>query len=278
MKRIAFAYLCIHLLPSSALGAPNTAAPKNQAIIIEVTNVLFKENTSALIRKIGLGSVLGYAITHWKNPGDVCLDMLEHMSKEPGQAASTRLTYKDRVMPRCVVEWNCGQKCNQELRKEVVAYIQKLDKEKYFSSQREKDIVYRILELVFNPEELHDVAQPISQVVRMIKQLKQKGYKLYALSNIAQEPFEIMKKNHAELVELFDGIVISAQVKSIKPDAKMYNHLLDQYKLEPGNCIFIDNDKENVAAAKKLGMNAIQYTTFKKVRSELKQLGVSSTH
>lgn len=62
MKRIVFLYLCIHLLASSALGAPNTAAPKNQAIIIEVTSVLFKENTSALIKKIGLGSVLGYAI------------------------------------------------------------------------------------------------------------------------------------------------------------------------------------------------------------------------
>ncbi len=279
MKRIVFLSFCMNLLVSNALGIQNTTTPqKNQSIIIDVTTVLFKENTSALIRKIGLGSVLGYAITHWKNPGDVCLDLLENMSREPEQKPSTKLTYKDRVMPRCIVEWNCGQKCNKELRKDIEAYIQKLDKANYFSSQREKDIVYRILDLVFNPQELPDLAQPIAQMVRLIKQLKHNGYKLYCLANVAQEPFDIMKKIHPELVGLFDGIVISAEVKSIKPDKKIYNHLLTQYKLDPATCIFIDNDKENISAAEKLGMTGIHYTNSKKIRSNLKQLGITSTH
>ena len=278
MKRMLSLNVFATIYTIFALTSTNSIAQEKNIIVMEISTVLFKENTSALVRKIGLGSLLGYAITHWKNPGDVCLDMLENMSKDPEQKPPIKLVYKNRVMPRCIVEWNCGQKSNQELRKDVEAYIQKLDKENYFSSQREKDIVYHILDIILNPEELPTVTQPITQMVRLIKQLKQHGYKLYGLSNVAQEPYDTMKKIHPDLVELFDGIVISAQVKTIKPDTKMYDHLLTEYKLTPANCIFIDTDKEHIDAAEKLGMSGIFYTNAKKVRRHLKQFGVASTH
>ena len=58
-----------------------------------------------------------------------------------------------------------------------------------------------------------------------------------------------------------DGMVISYEVHSLKPDHTIYRHILDKYDLKPKESIFFDDRAENIEAARELGMEAVQITS-----------------
>ena len=57
--------------------------------------------------------------------------------------------------------------------------------------------------------------------------------------------------------ELVDGGVISYQIREIKPNPAIYQHLLQKYQLKPEECLFFDDRPENTEAARKLGIEAV---------------------
>ena len=57
----------------------------------------------------------------------------------------------------------------------------------------------------------------------------------------------------------FDEIVISSEVRMIKPDPAIFHYTLDKLGIDPQEAIFIDDRAVNVESAQALGMQAIQY-------------------
>lgn len=97
--------------------------------------------------------------------------------------------------------------------------------------------------------------QPINEdTVNLAKELKEKGYNLYVLSNMGNKCYEYFS-NH-EFFKLCNGIVISAKEHVKKPDEKIFNTLIDRYNLNPEECLFIDDDDTNKSyeTANKLGI------------------------
>ena len=92
------------------------------------------------------------------------------------------------------------------------------------------------------------------EIVEIAKKLKKKGYKLFVLSNMANLTYEYFKKD--EFFSLCTGIIISAHEHLIKPDEKVFRLLLDRYKLNAEECLFIDDDpsEENYKTANKMGI------------------------
>ncbi|MBI5953591.1 MAG: HAD family phosphatase [Chloroflexi bacterium] len=62
-----------------------------------------------------------------------------------------------------------------------------------------------------------------------------------------------------KLLDLFDSIVISAEVGAVKPSAKIYQLALEQAKVKAGEAVFVDDFPENVAACQKVGMTGILF-------------------
>lgn len=91
-----------------------------------------------------------------------------------------------------------------------------------------------------------------------LRLFKEKGYKLYALSNYPKRGFLYTEIKY-DFFKLFDGKVISYEVKKLKPDAGIYNSLLLKYSLKPEECIFIDDSYPNVEAARAIGMKAVHF-------------------
>lgn len=87
--------------------------------------------------------------------------------------------------------------------------------------------------------------------------LKKQGYKIAVLSDqwhLSKEalmPKKIYKK--------FDAVVVSCDVGIRKPDKKIYQLAVEKLKLAPQKILFIDNQKWNIAPAKKLGMKTILF-------------------
>ena len=97
--------------------------------------------------------------------------------------------------------------------------------------------------------------QPINRdIVEIAKILKNNGYNLFVLSNMANQTYEYFKND--EFFSLCTGIVISAHEHVKKPDEKVYRLLLDRYNLNEEECLFIDDDDsgKNYETANKIGI------------------------
>lgn len=91
-------------------------------------------------------------------------------------------------------------------------------------------------------------------IVEIAKILKNNGYNLFVLSNMANQTYEYFKND--EFFSLCTGIVISAHEHVKKPDEKVYRLLLDRYNLNAEECLFIDDDDsgKNYETANKIGI------------------------
>ena len=66
--------------------------------------------------------------------------------------------------------------------------------------------------------------------------------------------------------------MVSGDEKVAKPDPKIYRILLERYGLIPGECVFLDDNADNVKAAEALGINAIRFDNIENVKQNLAKL------
>lgn len=122
------------------------------------------------------------------------------------------------------------------------------------------------------PERLHGAAwrvylgwvenlPTIEGMPALVRTLKERGCRLYLLSNISR--YFVSKYPEVarldELLSLFDGKVFSAELGMVKPSADIFNYILDKYGLDPANTVFIDDNAANIAAAAALGIGTYNF-------------------
>lgn len=100
----------------------------------------------------------------------------------------------------------------------------------------------------------HSDLTPMQGMPEIVARLKEKGYKIYLLSNTSLRFFQY--KNKVEMFRNFDGFIISAKEKLVKPDVAIFECLCKRYGLESGECLFVDDLQQNIAGAEKAGFHA----------------------
>lgn len=108
----------------------------------------------------------------------------------------------------------------------------------------------------------------VSKTFDVLKEVKAKKLNAYCLSNISPELFQYLFERH-DLFKLFDGVVTSGEENIGKPNKRIFEILLDRYKLHPKECFFIDDSDANTNTAKDLGITTI---TFKGLDSCYKEI------
>ena len=93
----------------------------------------------------------------------------------------------------------------------------------------------------------------------LLDALKEKGYKLYYLSNWSKYSYKYQKPLFDQLIEKFNGGLFSWECHMSKPDLSIYNLLLNKYDLLPEESLFFDDKEENITYAKVCGINAILF-------------------
>lgn len=114
---------------------------------------------------------------------------------------------------------------------------------------------------------------PHEATVALLQRLKSRGYRLYALTNWSQETFPVARRRY-EFLAWFDGIVVSGEERLIKPDAALFQRLIERYSVAPGSALFIDDSARNVAAAEALGLHGWLYQGADGLRAHLEALGL----
>jgi 2-haloacid dehalogenase len=113
----------------------------------------------------------------------------------------------------------------------------------------------------------------IEGTVDILRELKQAGYTMAALSNWSAETFPVAQ-HRFEFLNWFDAVVVSGEVKLIKPDPRIFKLLLAKLQRRAEDCVFIDDATANVTVARQLGFRTIHFHSPAHLRKELRQMGI----
>ncbi len=114
---------------------------------------------------------------------------------------------------------------------------------------------------------------PVAGMGELVKELKELGYGIYLLSNASFRLHEYFPRIPGS--ECFDGKIVSADWKQLKPEREIYQTLFREYTLKPEECLFVDDLPQNVESAQFAGMAGIVFRDDAALlRRELAELGV----
>ena len=114
---------------------------------------------------------------------------------------------------------------------------------------------------------------PIPGSLEIVRELHDRGVPLFAITNFGHEFWEAFRPTQP-IFDLFGDIVVSGTEKMMKPDPAIYALALDRFGIAPGSGIFIDDNIDNVVAARANGFAAHHFTDAAELRAELTDLGL----
>lgn len=129
-----------------------------------------------------------------------------------------------------------------------------------------------LVELTF--DNWYGMLTPIDDSVKLLENLKSKGYKIYYLSNFHELAYEYIIKEY-EFFGLFDGGVASFAEKLMKPNKDIYEKLMERYDLKSEECLFMDDTALNIEGAENVGMKGIVFATAEDAMDKLREFNVS---
>lgn len=148
----------------------------------------------------------------------------------------------------------------------------------------EAEVVQRVCARL--PEQLHGPVEtltfgwhkrhliPMPGMAELVRELKEEGYGIYLLSNA-----NLALRSYFPRIpgsECFDGLLVSAEEKLLKPQPEIYYHLYERFNLNPAECFFIDDNPANVEGAILTGMNGFVFRgEMAPLRRALRAVGVN---
>ena len=100
-------------------------------------------------------------------------------------------------------------------------------------------------------------------------------YRLLVLSNTNAIHIDMVRE-HYGILRHFDHLVLSHEVKAMKPDPRIYAAALAYAEAEPQECFFTDDIAEYVEGARRAGIDAEQFTGYADLLGHLRHRGIVS--
>jgi epoxide hydrolase-like predicted phosphatase len=117
-------------------------------------------------------------------------------------------------------------------------------------------------------KELDDIPQVNERLLNFIETNLKGKYKVGLLTNI---PRSLLERIIPEKMNEFDPLLISSDLKLIKPDRRIFEVAIERSGCLPNEILFIDDGQRNIESAKTLGINGIVYENFPQFLEELKK-------
>lgn len=224
-----------------------------KSIIFDINGVLCQ--TDELQAAYLTGYVIANLLAHLQIPSK---DMLfSTLADVP--AISTQQAYtKGRAMPQIMVDWKIGAQKQSDIQHAITDYLKTAP-----FPQAQKDWVQATADMMIDPEKFVQIRKTIPANIDLLHELKEKGYKLYIVSNWEPSSFPLFQEKFPQVFtyknkSIFDGIVTSGQVGIVKPQPGIFHVCLNRYSnIKPEKTIFIDDEPANIQTAQKIGMHTI---------------------
>jgi len=233
---------------------PDATSTSIKAVVFDLDGVLCQTNKMQAFYDIGLPVTLNFIYDQQKLPSEKVL--FDTLAGVP--AKSTYKSYnKGLLMPQILIDWQTGVQSLVEIQEAIKAYLQTAP-----FPESQKNWVMESVMMMTTPTRFIGTRQIISANVRLLHELKKAGYKIYILSNWDTQSFPLFQKTFPEIftynnLPMFNGIMISGNVGTLKPESRIFKLALEHFNLKPASTIFIDDESANITAAKNYGICTI---------------------
>ncbi len=257
----------------------------SKVVIWDLGGVLFRRSNMKMASSIGISRFLGYWFFDRKNPftqlEPVLFEVLDQIPCPPLKDKRDACNKRGKPFPKVMSHWQAGTLSGADIIIQSKPCIERLEQEGFFVSRRERMLVEKTIEGMFDPLLLAQCMRPHSRTTRVFKEcanaLNKDGTQRninIALSNWDPDSFACLKSRHSFTFSHFDHLVISGQCGYIKPWKSTYEFLIKQYNLTPSECLFIDDQEENLRAAEELGFNTyLMKNNYRELRRILVEFG-----
>lgn len=236
-------------------------------IIFDLDGVLIKTGTSLVIREFGVHNIANYFFHFKAIHEDISIKFKQkffqildysstlHMPDAMDDYPVAFDEYGQRL-PYFMCAWMDGSLSGEEIIAMVIESISQHPE--WFEHSSEEILIQKLTRMLFSPERFVKTRKISHKGIRFIKSLKRNGHRVYVLSNWDRDSFRLLVEQNPKLFGLFDGIIISGDIGALKPSEEAYKTALATHKLDPENCIFIDDQIENMIAADMLNITTIK--------------------
>ena len=115
--------------------------------------------------------------------------------------------------------------------------------------------------------------EPMADMAELLHEIKDQGLHIYLLSNANLKLRSYFPRIPGS--ECFDGLMVSAEEKLLKPQHEIYEALLERFHLKAEECFFVDDSPANIEGAQNAGLSAaVFYGDVPRLRKELQEAGV----
>lgn len=255
-KRILFVLLFTTM---SLQAAPVVKQPT--VIIWDIAGILLRVSKTSMARNIGIGSLLWYSITNFKIPDMRALmfKVLNSLEEHP-ENAIIPLDEKNNPLPYCMYQWFTGDKIGSDIIEQACS----TEGLQVLATESERKLVSNAIRALFTPSLFASTIRPIKTGIELVHACKtsRPATRHMVLSNWDSASFDLIYNSWTGQTTFGDfnpkDIVISSRIGYAKPDVQCFRHMLKLYNLDAQDCVFIDNQKENLKAAQAAGITSIE--------------------
>ena len=254
-----------------------------KTLLWDLGGVLVDASKIGIAQEVGLGRFAAHLLRDFTTPARLQARLFQVLGYlEKHQKDLKAETGDGMLLPVIMCQWQAGTITGKEIVTRALVLIEKLDKKGFFDSFRERDVIRETIRKMFDPVLLAQHTHPIKKGYKLLDacmQARNKDGSLknqsFIFSNFDRLGFKWLFTTKAGLFTHFKACIISGQLGMIKPYPDIFTYFTQTYKINPSDCILIDDQKVNTDAARKMGFKAIlvEKGNFKKVRRELIALG-----
>ena len=113
------------------------------------------------------------------------------------------------------------------------------------------------------------ITEPVEGVHAIVEELDARGVPLFAITNFSAEFWKPFAQRERAFFSRFRAIVVSGEVKLLKPDPAIYYLALHRFGLKPDEALFVDDRQINVEGAAAVGMRTHLFTDAADLRHRL---------
>ena len=273
MKKILLTGL---ILASGPLVAIDQKA-KPKALLFDLGGIFFDISKAEYAKEMGLSTIAAYLFFDWKNPGGmkkILFKVLENADiKDKDPDFKPAHDNKGNPMPYLLSAYQAGRYSTEDAKNLAMESFERLKEAGEFSCDREEVLVERALGLMFNPELYAErMIQPYPKALKLLKELKDQGeYIFVAVSNWDKDSSILVRKRFEEELSCFDHFVISGETGTVKPNKEIFDVAIEKSGVTKEECLFLDDQLENIEAAEKLGIPSMLYKNAQQARQEFEQ-------
>lgn len=132
--------------------------------------------------------------------------------------------------------------------------------------------ISKVFGVHLTPKQMHNEIVKKMQVnkklVEFIPHIKKAKVALFT-NSIGHMAVDVLHKRGVPVRKTFDKLFVSSKIHYAKPDAKAYHYVVRHLKIKPEQAMMVDDRKENIDAAKKIGMKGIIFKNAAQFKREL---------